>query len=229
MKKLFAFSRRDRNGLMVLIIIIIVGAGCSFLYSKTSLNERKLQEEFIRQSSKFIAELHVVEISAEASGRAEISEERIHQSGLTEISYEQYSQKETKDSIPVVDLNKADSAELTLLPGIGPVYASRILKYRDLLGGYCRTDQLTEVYGFDTSAYQKIKKYLTLDAGEIVTLNINTIEFKQLLKHPCFDYELTKTVFNARRDGPFKDCSDFISRTGLSDSEGSKISSYLSF
>ncbi|PLW97452.1 MAG: hypothetical protein C0593_08625, partial [Marinilabiliales bacterium] len=119
MKKLFAFSRRDRNGLMVLIIIIIVGAGCSFLYSKTSLNERKLQEEFIRQSSKFIAELHVVEISAEASGRAEISEERIHQSGLTEISYEQYSQKETKDSIPVVDLNKADSAELTLLPGIG--------------------------------------------------------------------------------------------------------------
>jgi len=229
MKKLFAFSRRDRNGLMVLIIIIIVGAGFSFLYSKTSIHERMKQEEFIRQSSKFLAELNVVGITTGVSERKQIPKAEMQQASIVESINVHSSCNEDGDSIPIVDLNKADSAELTALPGIGPVYASRILKYRKLLGGYSRTEQLTEVYGFDTSAFQKIEKYLTLDTDGIVKLDINTIEFKQLLKHPYFDYELTKTVFNARRDSLFASREDFIARTGLSDSDGRKISSYLSF
>ena len=35
----------------------------------------------------------------------------------------------------LLDLNRADSADLLPLPGIGPVFASRIIRYRDLLGG----------------------------------------------------------------------------------------------
>ena len=36
----------------------------------------------------------------------------------------------------VMELNTADSLSLQQLPGIGPVYASRIVRYRDRLGGF---------------------------------------------------------------------------------------------
>src|SRR5665647_1059817 len=46
-----------------------------------------------------------------------------------------------------LDLNSADSLHLLEIPGIGPVFASRIIRYRTLLGGYYAVDQLREVYG----------------------------------------------------------------------------------
>ncbi len=48
---------------------------------------------------------------------------------------------------PILNLNICDSASLEALPGIGPVLSSRIIKYRNLIGGYVSVDQLKEVYG----------------------------------------------------------------------------------
>ena len=45
-----------------------------------------------------------------------------------------------------IELNEVDSAGLVKLSGIGSVYAARILKYRELLGGYYLKKQLLEVY-----------------------------------------------------------------------------------
>ncbi len=49
----------------------------------------------------------------------------------------------------LVDLNTADSVTLLSLYGIGPSFAKRIMKYRNLLGGFYNKTQLLEVYGFD--------------------------------------------------------------------------------
>ena len=56
-------------------------------------------------------------------------------------------------AIAYVELNSADSLELLGLKGIGPVFASRILKYRNLLGGFYSVSQLLEVYGFPEETY----------------------------------------------------------------------------
>ena len=44
-----------------------------------------------------------------------------------------------------IDIAAADSAELRRVPGIGPVLSSRIVRYRQILGGFYRVDQLQEV------------------------------------------------------------------------------------
>ena len=46
-----------------------------------------------------------------------------------------------------VDVNTASAAQLTELPGIGPVLADRIVAYRADNGPFQRLDQLVEVPG----------------------------------------------------------------------------------
>jgi len=64
--------------------------------------------------------------------------------------------KETRKKV-LVDLNDADSVTLLTLYGIGPSFAKRIIKYRNLLGGFYSKNQLLEVYGFDQEKFDKIE------------------------------------------------------------------------
>lgn len=45
----------------------------------------------------------------------------------------------------VIELNSADSTALVSIRGIGPYYASKILRYREQLGGFHTTRQLKEI------------------------------------------------------------------------------------
>ena len=58
--------------------------------------------------------------------------------------------------IPKVDLNRADSAALDALPGIGPWFAARIVSYRAELGGYSYPEQLMDIYRFDREKYDAL-------------------------------------------------------------------------
>jgi len=98
----------------------------------------------------------------------------------------------------IVELNGADSLELISIRGIGPVFASRILKYRNKLGGFARTEQLMEVYGIDSTRYPEIAPQVTIDAAKIKTININKATINELRKHPYLDYYLAKAIIDRR-------------------------------
>jgi hypothetical protein len=100
--------------------------------------------------------------------------------------------------IPVVQLNIVDSTTLLDLPGIGPYMASRILKYRDRLGGFSAMEQLREVKGMDSARYDKISPFVKLDSLRLRKLELNQDDFKTLLRHPYLDYELVKAIMNHR-------------------------------
>jgi competence protein ComEA len=108
-----------------------------------------------------------------------------------------------KKQIKVVELNTADSISLLPLPGIGPGYAKRIIKYRSLLGGFYSIEQLKEVYGFTDSLFQAIKNYVKADPTLVTKIDLNTEDFKKLNEHTYISYEDTKSIFNYRRkNGP---------------------------
>ena len=67
-----------------------------------------------------------------------------------------YRRLERFIDIPKVDLNRADSAALDDLPGIGPWYAARIIAYREELGGYSFPEQLLDIYRFDQEKYDAL-------------------------------------------------------------------------
>ena len=67
-----------------------------------------------------------------------------------------YRRLERYIDIPRLDLNRADSAALDELPGIGPWFAKRILEYRAELGGYSFPEQLLDIYHFDREKYDAL-------------------------------------------------------------------------
>lgn len=117
-------------------------------------------------------------------------------------------EEQKTSSIPKVveqiELNRADTATLVKLKGIGPVFATRIIKYRDLLGGFYSKSQLMEVYNFPVEIYPEIENQLSTDTVLIKKVRINFAEFKELIKHPYLNKEQVQSILSYReKNGAF--------------------------
>lgn len=120
-----------------------------------------------------------------------------------------------KPSIPILDINVADSLALVALPQIGEVMASRIHRYRERLGGFITMEQLYEIKGMDSARFAAIQPYIILENKEIRKLEINREEFKALLRHPYLEYEQVKAIVNYReRRGLIKNWEQLRGITG---------------
>lgn len=127
----------------------------------------------------------------------------------------------------IVELNSADSAQLTKIKGIGSFYAKTIIKYRNELGGFVAKVQLMEMWKFDFDKFEEIEKYIILDASQIKQININTCTAADL-KHPYLSWNAANGIFNYRsKHGRYKTLEE-IKNTDLVDDETfRKIAPYL--
>ena len=123
--------------------------------------------------------------------KSEFSMFRSQFAGLTRLSNSLFS-SQTKAPAFIIELNTADTFDLQRLRGIGPSFARRITGYRARIGGYVKKEQLLEVWGMDSSRYEGIKRYLTVNPEKITQIKLNTATFKELLRHPYMPYELAK-------------------------------------
>jgi len=98
----------------------------------------------------------------------------------------------------LIDLNTADSATLLTLYGVGPSFARRIIKYRNLLGGFHSKTQLLEVYGFDQGKLDKIEAYCEVSSGGLTKIHVNSVKTEELKKHPYLDYYTAKAIVDQR-------------------------------
>jgi competence protein ComEA len=107
-----------------------------------------------------------------------------------------YKSAKYKDNNVMIELNSADSASLLSCKGIGPTYAGRIIRYRDRLGGFSNAGQLMEIKGMDSIRYEQFKGQITVNSQLVRKIDLNTVTFKELMKHPYFEYYLVKEIFN---------------------------------
>lgn len=133
----------------------------------------------------------------------------------------------TVEIIPL-DINRADSIAFLKVPGIGPFYAGQIVKYRERLGGYLSLQQLNELYKMDTVRLQGWLPYLLRKDTLLVQINLNTADFKAVLRHPYIDYETTKKILNHRNKlGRYAALYQLKKDSILSDSLFQKLEPYL--
>jgi competence protein ComEA len=74
----------------------------------------------------------------------------------------------------VVNLNTADTAQLSLLPRVGAKAAQRIVDYRREHGLFKKTSELMQVKGFGDKKYQHLASYLTVDGKTTLTQKVKS-------------------------------------------------------
>ncbi len=116
------------------------------------------------------------------------------------------TEKKSVDTNLVVELNSADSIQLKRLPGIGDKLSKRIVKYRDLLGGFHSLNQLNEVYGLSEQTIQLIKNQITIDDTKIKKMDLNFADLYELAKHPYLQKNLAGQIIKFRtKNGSIRD------------------------
>lgn len=66
-----------------------------------------------------------------------------------------------EDAVVLLDLNTADEAALSSLPGIGPVRAAAIVAYRQEHGPFTSVEELTAVHGIGAATLEKLRPLVT--------------------------------------------------------------------
>ncbi|NGM65352.1 helix-hairpin-helix domain-containing protein [Sphingobacterium sp. SGR-19] len=142
------------------------------------------------------------------------------------------SQEETKPSIKkiIVDLSVGDTAALQKIRGIGPVLSSRIVKFRDALGGFHNIGQIKEVYGISAEQFARMESSLVLGDSSIKKWAINQLPVEKLAQHPYISHkEATHIVRYREQHGAFASLADLEKMHALDDDFVRKIAPYLDF
>lgn len=96
-----------------------------------------------------------------------------------------------------IDLNSADTLLLQRVPGIGPAFARRIVRYRKRLGGYYVVEQLQEVYGMDRERYLQIAPFMEIRTGvRPIFLSPDSIA-----RHPYLQYRHSDVLRHHLQEG----------------------------
>lgn len=155
--------------------------------------------------------------------------ETAHTNSFTDREKASYtgSSPNANNRVWVIDINTADTNALIALPGIGSKLASRIVNFRQKLGGFRSVDQLAETYGLPDSTFQHIKPRLKC-SPVLKTININTADVNELRTHPYLKWHIANAIVNYRKQhGNYKSVEDIRQIDIITDELFNKIAPYL--
>ena len=212
--------------MLLLSLLVIITLGVRLGFQMLPAREPSGMDEFQEDAIAILAAME----EADSLKRAFASEGSHAGFHLKPAAFHSSQKWQKSREILPINLNEADSAALLPLPGIGPVFAGRIIKYRRLLGGYVSPEQLMEVYGMEGETLRRIGPSIYIDSTMVEKLDINSAGFRTLLRHPYLEYNDVKALLN------YRDLQGHIGSEGeiwehglLSDSTLERIAPYLIF
>lgn len=129
-----------------------------------------------------------------------------------------------------VELNKADSATLRSIVGIGGKTVETIMHYRDRLGGFVRTEQLAEVPGVTESNYEKIVQQIYCDSNKIQKIDVNSATPNALAHHPYITPPTLRKLLKTRQlKGGWNRVEEMINDGILKQDAAARLAPYLDF
>lgn len=207
LKNWFGYSRRERRSTLILLILIIAIAGLRFV-----LPERELTIEEFPDAS------------------FDILNDTLPDKNFNGFIPEKKEVTIIQKQRPLIDLNTCDSTSLEALPGIGPVLSARIVKYRNLLGGYASVKQLKEVYGLSEETFDIISGKCFADTMAVKKIRINSADYKRLIRLPYFErFEVAAILKYRELNGRLNGINEMIDNKIITVEKAGKLRHYLEF
>jgi competence protein ComEA len=218
LKTYLGFSRKESRGLVLLIpFLMVLGLSPGVI------------RYFKEQKSDLLFDKYLFQLdSLEKAGFTLVSSPLPTFNPQDTVRKTQ-SQK-VSERINRISFSEADSITLQIVPGIGPATASRIIKYRENLGGFFSQKQLEEVFGLKLETIQAMWEYFDFDPLIFKKIKINEVDLDELAKHPYVSYQEAKVIIAYRNQhGGFTDSLDLLKIRIFKKEWVDKISPYLSF
>ncbi|MDR1951356.1 MAG: helix-hairpin-helix domain-containing protein [Bacteroidales bacterium] len=223
MKKLFtffAFTKGERRGIVSLLgILAFLMMGVQVMpYYHSKPNSPEFSDENLLQSSP--------NYRADIGDDTTVRVENLRPQQSSSSQQPRFQQRETK--IFTVQINICDTLDLQQIRGVGSKTSHNIINYRERLGGFVRKEQLLEVWGIDSTRYEQIQSAFVIDKRNIRKLNINTIEIRELQRHPYLDYYQAKAIVQTRdKQGVYTNISDILKLALIDQETFDLIKDYL--
>ena len=223
LKEWFYFSRKERLGIYILSILVVL---LWVLPSFFSYEEQPLEALNISAVQLDSFEHILIKRKSNFNGYKQY----VYKKG-TPYEHQNRLKKPFAINLPIIDVNKADSADFEKLPGIGEKLSTRIVKYRERIGGYIMVEQLKEIYGLQDSNFLKFKHLLIIQKEFIPNkIFINKSAYSDLRKHPYIGHVFAKSVLAyIKMHGSIKDENELLSIGSIKNDEVLKVLPYLDF
>ena len=228
------FSKTESKGTLLLILIIITGIIFSRLYVSTLKNPTNSSDE-IAALEKWVNDIESNYSVKTKQVHSKVPGEDLHEEVVNRSPKESentaanppLSAPETSTLFLVADLNSATREDLQKVKGIGPTYSERIIKFRELLGGFSGNHQLGEVYGLPPETIEELQKFFAVQTSPRL-LNVNSDSAKVLSRHPYVSYDLAWIIINYRKhNGDIRSAEDLRKIKAIDDSTYLKLKPYL--
>lgn len=144
--------------------------------------------------------------------------------------YPKNDYKTPEPEIINIELNTTDSLTLLKVKGIGPYLSSKIIKYRNALGGFIKIEQLYEIFNIKPEQVDAIKPFIYVNSRIIKRLNVNTADYSQLNWHPYISSKEANAIINYRKQhGLYQSRMDLEKLILLSKEMLDKVEPYLEY
>lgn len=165
-------------------------------FSRLGLSKKQIQtiRNYQSKGGNFRSKADFFKIYGISDSQKKILSEYIE---IEESKSVEYDKKVQVDKIQI-EINTADSIDLMKLPGIGDKLSKRIVKYRDLLGGFYTLAQLKEVYGLNDQVIQQFDGMVKVDPSRIRKVDLNFAEWNELAKHPYIQKNIARQIVKFR-------------------------------
>ncbi len=133
------------------------------------------------------------------------------------------------EKTPVIfDINLATEENLDDVRGIGKVFAQRIIKYRESLGGFMNVDQVKNTFGLPDSTFQELKKVIFVETPPR-KFKINEVDFDHWPKGILKTNKRKAVLAYREQHGDFDSISDLRKVRLLDESDLGILEVYADF
>ncbi len=128
-----------------------------------------------------------------------------------------------------INLNEADSQTLVQIKGIGSYTASKLIRYRTWLGGFCDTAQIREIKGLRREQHDLLIQLQKGVLSPLKRIHLNTATLHELQAHPYIRYKAKVILAYRIQHGPYRNADDLLKTGVLTKEDILKLQAYLDF
>ena len=136
-----------------------------------------------------------------------------------------------KEKIVLIDINQATKEDLIKIYGIGEAISVRILKQKEVLGGFVSMEQMKDVWGLSPEVIENLNSHFKVSVlPNFKKIDINNASLKELSQFYYFKYPLAKEIVTYRSmKGNISNIEDLTKIKGFPVDKAKTIELYLAF